>query len=313
MAFFSMLSKFLGLLTNNIIFVRLFLILSCVAIALYVAQMNRLTMRNPIINYLVSFLAVFAIWEVLTMRAELLEPRLAHTWIRLIAIFGSALISLGLSYILYRRLLERFQTFKIIALEELHIYRIFILISAILLIVTGIFILQVVLSCFPYELIISANYISFMLIGLVSALMAYLSKKISFYLVVSGLSGLAIAIGDEIVLRMGAVDDKLIRYLLETETDRVIMFTADRKILAVNKEKILQSEGGATLTMVVTADKYEIETERFIWLLFNKVSERIRRDYILRKKLLVIRQKSRLIESVSRLLQEEIMYILRTT
>ena len=301
--------KFIAISSNSTFFVRLFLCCGVLTVALFVAQMNRLTLRSPLLNYVVSAELVVALWEVLSVDDEALRAELTVIPIRATVIFIYSVIGVYLALVLFQRLHRRIKLLGIITPEEYYVYLVFVILSISLLALNSIFMASIYVNSLMFVALV-ANYMFFVIASILVVVLAYFSRKVGFYLVVSGLSGLTIYVDNILAARIGYLGD-IANILIEADCRRMKLYFSDGKILAAHREKISLDDEEVSVTVIVFADRYEIETERFVRIFFDIISDRIRRDYLLHKKVLRLKQSDRLSNYFLRVLCEELIYSLR--
>lgn len=286
MLFFSVVSvcfKILGLLYGGEFFIRAYLSAALLAILLITSQINRVTIRNNILNYFLGIFFVSSCYEIMTVPKSMLSEEFTVLPIRNTLMAISAIINLFLILYLIKRARFIQRNFKGLVEREFPVLDFLIFLGGIQACVSSLYLLA--LKNLYIEILKLLNYIG-MIIGTVTLLMLCLYlMKVSFFVSFSGLTGMVISIGDIVITSLGNVPKEIIPFFMDAPYND-ITYISDRIVIKAWKTRITYGQEQKDFLFLATSRVYEYDAEKFLILLALSIEDRVKRDYLLKKKLL---------------------------
>jgi len=306
-AIFCMLFKIVGMLSGEKIFTRFYLSGIMFAVMMLAAQLNRVTLRNVMINLVNSILFTASVIEVFTVPDSMIDPVYTVLPIRNIVIVIFAIEIFAFAIFLVPRIKIFKKSFGGLVKWEEHFGAALIFEAFMLMVASFTYLYSLVYGVGEEFIIFNAVYI-FVMSLLFLHMMLVLSST-PFFVVFSGIEGIAVMVGGVTLASIGNVSGRLI-VALENSQANTLKVIAKDKILIYWRTRIKAGGSIRRLSIMMVGTKLEKNTEEFFSLLSSRIKDRILRDYLLTQKLVDIDYVVRQIESMlpPRFLREEFEY-----
>ena len=300
----TILLKIISLTLGGEYFVEAYLAVALLTILLITLQLNRITIRSNILNYLLGLLFVASCAEIVGAPRNMLSEEFTVLPIRNSVMLLSAIINVLMVCHLIRRARYIQKNFKGLVKKEFLVLNILIIFGAIQVGFSAAYLLA--LWDLYIEILKALNYFGMIIGTIVLLLLCFYLMKIHFFLSFSGLTGITISIGDVVITSIGDVPKEILPYFMRAPYND-ITYISDRMMIKVWKTRISYGSEQKDFLFMAVSKVYEYDAEKFLVLLALSIEDRVKRDYLLKKKLLNTEYLMKQIESPfpPRFLKEE--------